>query len=147
MINGSLRSRHVVSRPSRHRPQLAEQVLNRVVAPREVDLRGLDDEQGRGGVVEEEVVVGLVQLSEELVVRHEQLFGCATLAIAQPLVLKTAAQGAATQCYLATSPAVATITGAYFRDCNPAEPRPFARDDAMAARLWATSEEIAAKVA
>ena len=72
--------------------------------------------------------------------------GRLALALAAPLVLKTAAEGAATQCYLATNPAVATITGTYFRDCNPAEPRPFAKDDAMAARLWATSEEIAAKV-
>ena len=33
-----------------------------------------------------------------------------------------------------------------FRDCNPAEPRPMAKDDAMAARLWTASEEIAAGV-
>jgi hypothetical protein len=62
-------------------------------------------------------------------------------------MLKTAAQGAATQCYLATSPAVAKVTGVYFRDCNPAEPYPVGKDDAMAARLWATSEDIAAKLA
>jgi hypothetical protein len=61
-------------------------------------------------------------------------------------VFKTAAEGAATQCYLATNPAVANVTGVYFRDCNPAEPRPMAKDDAMAARLWATSEEIAARL-
>ena len=72
--------------------------------------------------------------------------GRLALALATPLVLKTAAEGAATQCYLATNPAVATVTGVYFRDCNPAEPRPMARDDAMAARLWATSEDIAAGV-
>jgi WW domain-containing oxidoreductase len=70
--------------------------------------------------------------------------GRLALALATPLVLKTAAQGAATQCYLATNPAVAAVTGAYFRDCNLAEPRPMAKDDAMAARLWATSEDIAA---
>jgi WW domain-containing oxidoreductase len=68
------------------------------------------------------------------------------LALATPLVLKTAAEGAATQCYLATNPEVAAVTGTYFRDCNPAEPRPTAKDDAMAARLWATSEDIAAKL-
>jgi WW domain-containing oxidoreductase len=75
------------------------------------------------------------------------LIGRVALSLATPLVLKTAAQGAATQCYLATSPAVAAVTGVYFRDCNPAEPRPVARDAAMAARLWATSEEIAARLA
>jgi len=32
--------------------------------------------------------------------------------MAGPLVLKTPAQGAATQCYLAASPAVANVTGA-----------------------------------
>ena len=61
-------------------------------------------------------------------------------------MLKTAAEGAATQCFLATNPTVAKVTGAYYRDCNPAEPRPMAKDAAMAARLWATSEEIAARV-
>ena len=72
--------------------------------------------------------------------------GRLALALATPLVLKTAAEGAATQCYLATNPAVAAVTGAYFRDCNPAEPKPMAKDDAMAARLWATSEDIAARL-
>ena len=74
------------------------------------------------------------------------LAGRVALSLAAPLVLKTAAQGAATQCYLATNAAVANVTGAYFRDCNPAEPRPMAKDDAMAARLWATSEDIAARL-
>jgi len=76
--------------------------------------------------------------------RTVPLVGRVALSLATPLVLKTAAQGAATQCYLATNPAVADVTGAYYRDCNPAEPRPFAKDAAMAARLWTTSEEIAA---
>ena len=78
--------------------------------------------------------------------RTVPLAGRVAMSLATPLVLKTAAEGAATQCYLATNPAVAGVTGAYFRDCNPAEPRPMAKDDAMAARLWTTSEEIAAKV-
>jgi NAD(P)-dependent dehydrogenase (short-subunit alcohol dehydrogenase family) len=79
--------------------------------------------------------------------RTVPLVGRVAMSLATPLVLKTAAEGAATQCYLATNPAVASVTGAYFRDCNPAEPRPMARDDALAARLWTTSEEIAAKLA
>jgi WW domain-containing oxidoreductase len=70
----------------------------------------------------------------------------AALRIAAPLVLKTAAQGAATQCYVATHPALATVTGAYFRDCNVAEPRPAARDDALAARLWEETERIVARL-
>jgi len=72
--------------------------------------------------------------------------GRLAMAVAAPLVLKTPAQGAATQCYLATNPAVATVTGGFFRDCNPAEPRPIAKDDTLAARLWAVSEDIAAKL-
>ena len=78
--------------------------------------------------------------------RTVPVVGRVAMSLATPLVLKTAAEGAATQCYLATNPAVANVTGVYFRDCNPAEPRPMAKDDAMAARLWTTSEEIAARV-
>ncbi|HEY7374053.1 MAG TPA: SDR family NAD(P)-dependent oxidoreductase [Polyangia bacterium] len=70
--------------------------------------------------------------------------GRAALAVAAPLILKTPAQGAATQTYLATNPAVATVTGTYFRDCNPAEPEPPAKDAAAASRLWEVSEKIAA---
>ena len=35
------------------------------------------------------------------------------------LIAKTPAQGAATQCYVATNPALADVSGAYFEDCNP----------------------------
>jgi len=78
--------------------------------------------------------------------RTVPLIGRVALSLAAPIMLKTVAEGAATQCFLATSPTVAKVTGAYYRDCNPAEPRPMAKDAAMAARLWATSEEIAARV-
>ena len=63
-----------------------------------------------------------------------------------PVALKTTAQGAATQSYLATNPAVANVTGAYYADCNPAETTAIARDMALAARLWEVSEQIAARV-
>ena len=72
--------------------------------------------------------------------------GRLALTLAAPLVLKTPAQGAATQCFLATHPSVAGATGGYYRDCNPAEPWPAGRDDAAAARLWETTEAIVAKV-
>jgi len=78
--------------------------------------------------------------------RTVPLVGRVAMGLASPILLKTAAEGAATQCYLATNAAVASVTGAYFRDCNPAEPFPRGKDDAAAARLWAVSEEIAAKV-
>jgi NAD(P)-dependent dehydrogenase (short-subunit alcohol dehydrogenase family) len=70
----------------------------------------------------------------------------AALRMASPLVLKTAAQGAATQCYLAASPDVASVTGAYYADCNPSETTPIARDMTLAAKLWAASEALVARI-
>lgn len=66
--------------------------------------------------------------------------------VAGPLVPKTPAQGAATQCYLAASPAVAGVTGAYYADCNPSETTAFGRDMAMASRLWDASEALVARI-
>jgi WW domain-containing oxidoreductase len=66
------------------------------------------------------------------------------LAIAAPLVLKTEAQGAATQVFLATNPSVAGVAGQYFSHCQRAEPEPIANDAALAARLWQESERIVA---
>jgi WW domain-containing oxidoreductase len=62
------------------------------------------------------------------------------------LAFKTAAQGAATQAYLAASPAVAQVTGAYYADCNPSETLPVGRDMALAARLWEASEALVARL-
>ena len=58
------------------------------------------------------------------------------------LFTKTIPQGAATQCYLAAHPEVASVTGQYFSDCKITEPSPAARDDAMGERLWALSEQL-----
>lgn len=66
------------------------------------------------------------------------------LAIARPLTLKTVAQGAATQCYVAANPGAASISGAYFADCNVAKPRADADDAALAKKLWDRTEEIVA---
>lgn len=55
---------------------------------------------------------------------------------------KTLAEGAATQCYVATSPALGGVTGQYFADCNLAEQSEYQKDEAMAARLWEVSEEL-----
>ena len=55
-----------------------------------------------------------------------------------PLFAKTPEQGAATQTYVATSPLLAGVNGAYFEDCNPVmvtgDHHMF--DAAMAQRLW-----------
>ena len=69
------------------------------------------------------------------------------LAAVRPLFLKTVPQGAATQCFCATSPAVTGLSGNYFADCNVAVPRADANDLALAKLLWTFSEGVvAAKV-
>jgi WW domain-containing oxidoreductase len=68
------------------------------------------------------------------------------LRIGEPLFLKSPAQGAATQCYVATNPKAASASGEYFADCNIAEATTLARDAALARRLWDESERIAAKL-
>ena len=62
------------------------------------------------------------------------------------LVAKTISEGAATSCYVATSPSLEGVSGRYFSDCNIAKPRADADDPALAARLWELSETIAASV-
>ncbi|HET6414926.1 MAG TPA: SDR family oxidoreductase [Polyangiales bacterium] len=68
------------------------------------------------------------------------------LAIAGPLVLKSAAEGAATQCYLAVHPSVEGVSGEYFADSNVSKSSSKGRDDALAEKLWKVSEKIAAEV-
>jgi NAD(P)-dependent dehydrogenase (short-subunit alcohol dehydrogenase family) len=58
--------------------------------------------------------------------------------------MKSVEAGAATQCYVATAPALNGISGHYFADCNPLLPDPRMLDEQMAAKLWAVSEELAA---
>jgi len=59
-------------------------------------------------------------------------------------VSRSVEQGAATQCYVATAPALEGVTGEYFVDCNPARTSIHARNRDLASRLWAVSEELAA---
>lgn len=61
--------------------------------------------------------------------------------IARPFAI-TPERGARTSIYLATSPEVADVTGAYFVNCRQAQPRPQARDEEMARRLWEASERM-----
>jgi len=70
------------------------------------------------------------------------LFGLSS-ALSWP-VARTVQQGAATQCYVATAPALEGISGGYFADCNPAHTSIHARNHELAARLWKVSEELAA---
>ena len=59
-------------------------------------------------------------------------------------MFKTIPEGTATQCYVATSPDLAGVTGYYYDDCNPVVPNQHMQDDAAAARLWSVSEELVA---
>ena len=51
-------------------------------------------------------------------------------------------KGAQTSIYLASSPAVAQVTGKYFVKCAEAQPSPEARDESVATRLWAESARL-----
>lgn len=56
---------------------------------------------------------------------------------------KSVEQGAATSCYVATSPQLASTSGEYFEDCNALTVgRGHLHDEAMAERLWQVSEEL-----
>jgi NAD(P)-dependent dehydrogenase (short-subunit alcohol dehydrogenase family) len=68
-------------------------------------------------------------------------------ALLGPIFLKTPAQGAATACYAAVHPDVASISGKYFADSNIAKPGPKAEDPDLASRLWEESEAIVARIA
>jgi len=78
--------------------------------------------------------------------RHMPSFANLVFGLVGPLFLKTVAQGAATEVYVAVHPAVATTSGAYFADCNVAKPRADADDPALARRLWEASEEIVSRL-
>eukprot|EP00850_Spirogloea_muscicola_P003178 SM000012S25440 [mRNA] locus=s12:1155837:1157326:+ [translate_table: standard] len=58
-------------------------------------------------------------------------------------LLKSIPQGAATTCYVATSPTLEGVSGKYFTDCNENEVSSSAmsHDDGLANRLWEYSEK------
>jgi NAD(P)-dependent dehydrogenase (short-subunit alcohol dehydrogenase family) len=78
--------------------------------------------------------------------RSMPAFARAALSAASPLVLKTVPQGAATQCYVATNTGLNAVSGEYFADSNVAVPSAWARDEALATRLWTESERIVERV-
>jgi hypothetical protein len=57
------------------------------------------------------------------------------------LFARSPERGADTLVWLADSPEVSEISGAYFMDRRQVRPSPAARDDAAAERLWQISEE------
>ncbi len=62
-----------------------------------------------------------------------------------PLLLKpffrSPEKGAETSIYLCSSEQVAGVSGEYFADCKVVRPKPWARDDEAAERLWRVTEE------
>ena len=76
-------------------------------------------------------------LSRHLPALLDKAFG-----LTAKLLSKTPAQGAATQCYVATHPDVAADNGFYFADCQHKQPSQWACDAALAGRLWEVSESI-----
>jgi NAD(P)-dependent dehydrogenase (short-subunit alcohol dehydrogenase family) len=78
--------------------------------------------------------------------RHMGSFLNGAMNLVGGLFLKTIPQGAATQVWAATHPSTATLTGQYLADCNVAKSSAHGQDMDMAARLWARTEEIVAKL-
>lgn len=77
--------------------------------------------------------------------RHMNVLVRALFSTVLPLlVFKNAAQGAATQCYVAANEGAKAITGEYWVDCNVAQSSAYGRDMALAKALWTKSEEIVA---
>ncbi len=60
--------------------------------------------------------------------------------------MRSVEEGAATTCYVATAPALATVSGCYFEDCNPVVPvvGKHMDDLQLAQQLWDKSAELTA---
>jgi NAD(P)-dependent dehydrogenase (short-subunit alcohol dehydrogenase family) len=84
---------------------------------------------------------GVIQTN---LVRHMNRAAVAVFSLAGRLFLKTIAQGAATQCYLAAHSDGGASSGEYFADCNVAKPSKLGLSDRLADELWDKTEEIVA---
>jgi WW domain-containing oxidoreductase len=78
--------------------------------------------------------------------RHMPTVAALAMTALAPIALKNVPQGAATQVYVATHPALAGVTGQFFADCNVAAARPDTDDVHLAEQLWSISERITAEV-
>jgi NAD(P)-dependent dehydrogenase (short-subunit alcohol dehydrogenase family) len=75
--------------------------------------------------------------------RHQPWYLKLGLTLGGWAFMKSAEEGAATQCYVATHPALANVSGQFFADCNPIVPEgPHVSDSALAERLWDVSIEL-----
>ena len=71
-------------------------------------------------------------------------FGKVAMWLLRPFFL-TPEQGARTSIYLASTPEAGAFRGEYFIKCKSVQPKPWARDDAAAQRLWTLSEQLLAE--
>jgi len=76
--------------------------------------------------------------------RHTPAFVAPVLRVVMAPYLKSVPQGAATTCYVATSPALSGVSGRYFADCDVKPPSAHGTDAALAERLWSVSERLVA---
>ncbi len=57
-------------------------------------------------------------------------------------VLQTPEHGARTSIYACTATELEGVTGRYFKDCREIQPKPWARDDGAAKKLWDVSADL-----
>ena len=62
--------------------------------------------------------------------------------LVSPIFMKTVAQGASTQTYVATHPSLLGMSGKYFANCNEKHSSRYGRDPALATALWEKTQEI-----
>lgn len=76
--------------------------------------------------------------------RHEPGFFQLAFGVLTAIGGKSIAQGAATTCYVATSPLLGSVSGQYFEDCNPVTVLGdnHMHDAAQAAELWKVSQAL-----
>jgi NAD(P)-dependent dehydrogenase (short-subunit alcohol dehydrogenase family) len=74
--------------------------------------------------------------------RHMPLAARLAYPVVAAIALKSVPEGAATQCYVATHPALASVRGEYFADVNLARSSRYARDEGLSDKLWQVSEQI-----
>jgi NAD(P)-dependent dehydrogenase (short-subunit alcohol dehydrogenase family) len=76
--------------------------------------------------------------------RHYPAWQRNILGLIAGFLLKPVEVGAATQCYVASAPALAKVSGCYFEDCNPVVPGGQMTNAELAQQLWVKSEELCA---
>jgi len=63
--------------------------------------------------------------------------------LVSPILMKTVAQGASTQTYVANHPSLSRMSGKYFANCNEKQSSRYGRDPTLATALWEKAQEIA----